>query len=61
MKADTLRKRLDRLEAKSPAVTVTSITWIIVEPGPDGPMCTGEVVTWRPGEPNPWQADHAPG
>lgn len=44
---DRLAKRLDRLEQRRPEVLPT-IEWIVVEPGPDGPRPTGEVIRWNP-------------
>ena len=55
---ERLAKRLDAIEARRPE-RLPSITWVVVEPGEHGPVPTGEVVTWHPGEPNPWN-DHAP-
>ena len=47
MKTHPLRRRLDRLEAKTPAAALPSIAWIVVEPGEHGPVPTGEVIRWE--------------
>ena len=45
--ASEAKRRLERIEKTRPAIDneITAISWVIVEPGPNGPVQTGTVLT----------------
>jgi hypothetical protein len=49
MDRHSLERRVTRLEANAPQAVEPlqiNITWRVVEPGPDGPEPTGQILRW---------------